>query len=406
MKKTRLLFFVRRVGPYHDARFEAAGSGLDLVVVETRPGSTEYPWTTAAGASRYQLAAFRPASIPEQGWRGAELESEVERMLQTHRPEVVASAGWADPEYHVLLQRCHALGTPAIVMSDSTFEDEPRRWWKEWIKASLVRSYAAAVVAGARSRDYLVRLGFPAPAIFQPWDVVDNRHFADGANRERERDRSPSADGATRPQRFLCVARFIPKKNLEGLVRAYAAYVAEFGAEAWDLVLSGSGPLEAALRAQVSAAGLASRVGFAGFRQYPDLPEAYAAASALVLPSWSDQWGLVVNEAMAAGLPVVVSGRCGCVVDLVRDGVNGLVFDPSDPAALKSALVSMTRLEPAQRLEMGRRAREIIAIYSPESFGAALAEAASCALRRRDRRTSQWSRAVVGLLATRRGSVQ
>ncbi len=398
MKTMRLMFLVRRVGPYHDARFEAAGRELDLVVVETRPGSTEYPWTTDVGARGYRMDFLRQAPVPETGLRGAELESEIMRILQTHRPEVVATAGWADPEYHVLLRHCHVLGVPAVVMSDSTRQDEPRRWWKEWIKGSLIRNYAAAVVAGSRSRDYLQRLGFPPRAIFDPWDVVDNGYFAAATDAWRLR----TGRSATATRRFLCVARFIPKKNLEHLLSSYAAYAAESGADAWNLVLSGSGPLESQLRAQVVGAGLKERVEFAGFRQYPDLPECYARAGALVLPSWSDQWGLVVNEAMAASLPVLVSSHCGCAPDLVRDGGNGYVFDPHDPHALKDCLVKIAKLSGAERQAMGAVSREIIASYSPESFAQGLRKAAACALGAGEKKPPQFGRMLVRLLAARR----
>ena len=381
MNPPRVLFFVRRVGPYHDARFNAAGRRLDLRVVETRPDSTEYPWTTAAGARHYQLDSFRPAQEPEAGLRGEALAAEVARALQTHRPDVVACAGWADREYHALLRRCLPLAIPAVAMSDSTVEDEPRRWWHEQIKGSYVKYFAAAMVAGARSQQYLLRLGFPAAAIFR----ASQDHATDG--------------GGEIPRRFLCVARFIPKKNLAGLLAAYASYVDGAGAEAWDLVLSGSGPLEASLRAQVAALGLSARVTFAGFLQYADLPAAYARAGALVLPSWSDQWGLVVNEAMAAGLPVIVSHGCGCTPELVRAGENGLTFDPGAPAALTACLRQLAQLDATQWRAMGRRSREIIGAYSPESYAVGFTEAVAYATARRRGASPRLSRVVVRLLA-------
>ena len=396
MSPIRILFLVRRVGPYHAARFEAAGRILDLVVIETRPGSSEYPWSTKTAARNYHLTSFRPAPEPEAGWRGVALRDEVNCMLRAYRPDVVATSGWADPEYHATLRYCAAHEIPAIVMSDSTWQDEPRRWWKELIKRSLLGNYAAAIVAGTRSRDYLQGLGFPAAAIYQPLDVVDNRYFAEGADFAR----ATAAPGV--PRRFLCVARFIPKKNLAHLLAAYAAYVTAAGSSAWDLVLSGSGPLEPELRAQVVAAGLGDRVEFAGFVQYPQLPECYARAGALILPSLSDQWGLVVNEAMAAGLPVLVSRHCGCAPDLVRDGENGWTFDSHDQAALQAGLQRMTELSAAEWGAMSRAARAAITAYSPESFAQALAHAAARATACGPERGPSLARLLVRVLAVRR----
>ncbi len=399
--KNRLIFFVRRIGPYHDARFEALGRQRDLVVVETRPASVEYPWATKPAARHYRTVTLSSAAVPETGLRGTTLSREIDRVLQEHRPAAIACSGWADQEYHAALTWCQPRGIPAVVMSDSTFDDEVRRWWREIAKGSIVRGYAAAVAAGARSRDYLFRLGFHSRQVFQPLDVVDNSYFAAGADRVR----AETGAGRTQvPRRFLCVARFIPKKNLARLIIAYAGYVTQAGNSAWELVLSGAGLLDHDLRSQVEQLGLAGRVKFAGFLQYPDLPAAYARAGALVLPSLSDQWGLVVNEAMAAGLPVIVSERCGCVPELVRPGENGWTFSPGDVHGLQACLRRMAELDLTRWLGMGRASREIIAAYSPESFARAVAAAVDHARSARAPVYSPFSRLLVQLVARRQPS--
>jgi glycosyltransferase involved in cell wall biosynthesis len=153
------------------------------------------------------------------------------------------------------------------------------------------------------------------------------------------------------------------------------------------------------VRAQVAASGLSGRIEFAGFRQYPDLPECYARAGALVLPSWSDQWGLVVNEAMATGLPVLVSRHCGCAPDLVQEGRNGFAFDPHNLDELKNCLTRIAKMGTADWQAMGRASREIIAAYSPESFAQALGNAATCALAPRRQKARKLGRMLVNLLA-------
>jgi hypothetical protein len=94
----RLLFLVRRVGPYHDARFEAAGSLLDLTAVETRPVTTEYPWTTEASARNYKLDSLGKSEDPDVGLRGEGLRAAMGRVFEAAKPDVVACTGWADPE--------------------------------------------------------------------------------------------------------------------------------------------------------------------------------------------------------------------------------------------------------------------------------------------------------------------
>src|SRR5205807_667519 len=115
-----------------------------------------------------------------------------------------------------------------------------------------------------------------------------------------------------------------------------------------------------------------------GFKSYQDLPTYYGLAGAFVLPSESEQWGLVVNEAMAAGVPVIVSDRCGSAPELVQDGWNGFTFPVGDSKRLADLLLRVARQ--CDVPEMGRRARERIAAWSPERFAAGLSSAVAAAL--------------------------
>ncbi|MDX1548697.1 MAG: glycosyltransferase, partial [Rhodothermales bacterium] len=124
------------------------------------------------------------------------------------------------------------------------------------------------------------------------------------------------------------------------------------------------------------------------------LPVYYGRAGGFVHPAHNDQWGLVVNEAMAAGLPVLVSTRAGCAQDLVHDGENGFRFDPADPAALARLLARLAAPE-TDRAAMGRRSREIIARWSPERFAEGLHRAAEAG---RDRARRGLHPAVAALL--------
>src|SRR5262249_38238680 len=162
--------------------------------------------------------------------------------------------------------------------------------------------------------------------IFLGYDAVDNEHFKKGAEKSRNQ---PTNNEPKLPQRFfLASARFVREKNLAGLINAFARYrelartaTVDGGprtvdCKPWDLVLLGDGPLRAELEAQLSALGLQEFVSMPGFKQYDELPPYYGKASAFVHASTIEPWGLVVNEGMASGLPVLVSNRCGCAQDL------------------------------------------------------------------------------------------
>jgi len=383
-----LAFLVQRVGPYHHARLRAlaAEGSLSVFAVEFRSEDRVYAWDpvgVAGGYGRLQASNAR----------------ELSRALNGIRPDAVVCVGYSDPEIHQAVAWSLRRGLPLVTCSDSTYDDEARTGLKEAFKRLVVSAFDAALVAGSRAHDYLGTLGLDGDRLFQPWDVVDNAHFELGSDAARRSPAEARARLKLPEQYFLCVSRFVPKKNLGRLVEAYARYAAGAGNSPWSLVLSGTGPMEADLRAQ--AAGLGALVCFPGFLQYNDLPACYGLAGALILPSVSDQWGLVVNEAMAAGLPVLVSSRCGCAPDLVRDGVNGFAFEPGDAAAIGDLLTRIAGMSPEERASMGARSREIVAAFTPQAFAAGMKAAVGCALARRRGRRRLLTRAVVRALAAR-----
>ncbi len=199
---------------------------------------------------------------------------------------------------------------------------------------------------------------------------------------------------------FLASARFIEKKNLPRLLQAYARYRALAGnaemrksesgcpstlnpqpsTALWDLVLLGDGPLRSAICDLRSALGLEACVHLPGFKQYDELPEYYARAGVFLHASTTEQWGLVVNEAMASGLPVLVSNRCGCAQDLVKENVNGFTFDPYNTEQMAELMVRVSD-SGFPLADFGAASARIISEWGPERFAAGLKDAVDCALK-------------------------
>lgn len=394
--KASVLVALHRIGPYHHARLHAASQGLVLEALETRPQSSEYPWAFSAaaemarfGISAYSIHWLQGATDPERDQPLTELDRQLSALLDERRPDVVVSVGWADRAYQRLLLACHHRHIPLVIVSDSREHDGPRSAAKEWIKRSLLRAYSAALVAGSESRAYLKGLDFPSEAIFQPWDVVDNDLLQTmAATVQPERGARPH---------FLCVGRFVVKKNHSGLVAAYGRYQAQAGS--WGLRLIGTGPLEAVIRTAIAALPDPSKVRLDPFLQLEDLAIAYGQASAFVLASSTDQWGLVVNEAMAAGLPCIVSRACGCAADLIEHGFTGWSFAPNDLAALTALLHSAEQQGPIERQGMAAAARERLNHYTPAEFAAGLRQAVKWA--RAQPRHSRRSAIIADLLSRR-----
>jgi len=211
----------------------------------------------------------------------------------------------------------------------------------------------------------------PRERIALGYDVVDNDYFTRGADAIRTDPTARQRLGLPENY-FLASARFVPKKNLLGLVDAFALYRKRGGN--WNLVIVGDGLLRPELESRVDHFGIHEFVHLAGFRQYDELPAYYGLASAFVLPSTIEQWGLVVNEAMAAGLPVIVSDVCGCAPDLVVDGETGFVVPPIADS-IAEALVKLAG-DPDRALEMGRRGRERIGAWGLDRFAGGLWHAA------------------------------
>ncbi len=372
-----LTILFHRLGPYHLARLGSAAQQGDLTAVELSGRDSTYAWDVAeTGAGLRRLTVMPDADVDEQPV--AAYRARLESLLDESRAEVVAIAGWSAPWALAALAWCRRAGVPAVLMSDSSAEDAPRTPLKEAIKRRVVGLYQAALVAGTRHQDYVTSLGMPPDRVFLGYDVVDNDHFSAGADRARQ-DAVEVRRRLGLPERyFLASARFIPKKNLSRLLAAYARYRDDAGDQAWHLVLLGDGPLRAELEAEITRLGIAGHVLLPGFLQYRELPAYYGLAGAFVHASTVEQWGLVVNEAMAAGLPVLLSERCGCAPDLLQPGVNGYTFDPCDTHALAQRMAQLAAAE-GDRDAMAAASRRIIGRWTPEVFADGLWRAAAAA---------------------------
>lgn len=337
-----------------------------------------YQWDVEVCASNYyRVTLFGDAHY--QDLSEEQISTAVIRELSVLRPVCVVVSGWASAEALGALRWCARKEAPAVLMSASTAHDYRRPCWKEFVKRRIVARFGAALVGGTPQKEYLVNLGMSPHKVFKGYNAVDNAYFAERAQRMRDgSDRSGRAPGLPR-NFFLFAGRLIPVKNLPKLLQAYAAYRLAVGRDPWSLVICGSGGLEKQLKSLAGDLELRD-VLWPGFVQKQHLAEYYGCASALILPSIKDTWGLVVNEAMASGLPVLVSARAGCRYDLVRDGVNGWVFDPYDVQDIMRKMLAMSKLGQDRRLAMGRASRQIISTWGPERFALGLVQAVEAAV--------------------------
>jgi 1,2-diacylglycerol 3-alpha-glucosyltransferase len=363
---------------YHLARFRALGEhpafGGATVGIEMVGGTGVHTGFRFRDADRDRLPITTLA--PEVDWDDISqwrLATLLWKRLNQERPSVVLVPGY----YTLPALAAGVWGrlrrARTVLMSESTEADHPRHALRELVKRALIHGlFDYAIVGGTRHREYLQRLGFRGARIASRYDVVDNAFFRDGVRAIRSSTPPPPMAGLA--PYFLYFGRLAPEKNLDLLLRAFADYVARGGE--WKLVLAGDGSARRVLVAQSESLNLASRVLFAGHQTTKQLLEYYACAAAFVLPSLREPWGLVVNEAMAAGLPVIVSDACGAAADMVESGQNGFTFDPASQSELTARLLAISGLDDEARGAMARRSLEIVDDYSPTHWATEVARIA------------------------------
>jgi len=375
---------------------------MDVLAVETAATSGQYGWNTPdipAGLERAILFDDE-ANISRVG-----LAAAIDRRLAPFSPDAIATPGWSTATSLAIAGWAAARGVPVIAMSESNVWDFGRNPAREFLKRRIAEYFTAALCTSDGQAEYLHMLGLAPGAVFRGYNAVDNGYFARESARAKGApmpagDHGPLGEAA-RGRYFLASCRFVEKKNLARMLEAYARFREgrDDDPADWPLVLLGDGELRPALVAQRTALGLSTHIHMPGFRQYDELPAYYGSAGCFVHASTTEQWGLVVNEAMAAGLPVIVSDRCGCAPVLVREGINGYSFAPEDIDALAGAMRAIASM--ADDTAMRDASRALVADWGPDRFGQGMADAVRYCTATRPARPSPVARAAMRLAGAR-----
>jgi glycosyltransferase involved in cell wall biosynthesis len=367
-----------RLGPYHLARLRGAAAAVAATDSEARVFGLEvagsdsiYDWDPVAGDASFERVTLFPdrdyESLSEREISGA-----VRAALDRICPDAIAVNGWAAREAQAAMDwRRRQTGTCVVLMSETKRDDAPRAWWKELVKSRIVRRADAALVGGRAQAAYLRRLGFPNRRIFIGYDAVDNDYFRKGADAAKAQAAKLRSERGLPERFYFACTRFIERKNIDGLLHAYAGYRSACNHTPWGLVIAGGGEEKANLIDLQTRLGLEGVV-WPGFVQYGELPIYYGLASAFVHPAKSEPWGLVTNEAAASGLPLLLSRTVGAGLELLSPGDNGFDFDPLRTEDMRSALLRLSQSPDATLERMGRRSSEIVRDWGPERFGTQL----------------------------------
>jgi glycosyltransferase involved in cell wall biosynthesis len=280
--------------------------------------------------------------------------------LLTHPGDVVVLPGYERIEYWVLLGFCVLMRRRRLVFVDSTGYDRPKNRWKEAAKRMFFARCDGFLCYGTRSREYLLSYAVPSARIYPGCQATALAHGYDAADVQRMYD--GAVVEATHAPRYIYVGRLAAEKGLYDLLAAFKTVHARQPAARLDLV--GAGPLRDGLETYIAELGLDGAVTLLGTRDISEFAPLFVRSTALVLPSYSEPWGYVVNESLSYGCPVVASDRCGCVPELVVDGVTGFAFSAGNTEALSAAMLAVARLS-ENRAATARQCLKLMSDFTP-----------------------------------------
>ena len=299
--------------------------------------------------------------------------------LEESRPDVVVVSGWSTFAAQSAIAWCRARGVPYVLVVES-HDEGPRPGWRRTVKDTVVprvvSNASGVLVTGTLARDSMVARGAPPGRVRVFANTIDVDEFGRravelGARRVELRAALGAGDDDVV---VLSVARLAPEKGLDVLVRA----VAEAGDPRLVPVVAGGGPERAGLEELARSLGVQLRL--LGDVEWERIVELYVAADVFALLSEREPWAVVVNEAAACGLPLVLSDRVGAAHDLLHDGENGTLVSAGDAATAARALRALAA-DPELRRSQGARSRELASDWgygpSVEGFVAAVREAAA-----------------------------
>lgn len=274
------------------------------------------------------------------------LTPSLEDRIRSFSPDWILMSGWAHPHFMRIARKMRRRGAYVIAAMDNQWRGTIRQYLgilsTPWFLKPAIDTF---LVAGDRQAQFARRLGYEQ--VFHGCYAAEVEKFA---------TRLPVS---SRPRAFLYVGRLIPVKNLPRLVEAYRLY-RERVADPWALIVVGKGPLASVFTG-------VEGVEMLGFVQPSLLPEVMWRARCFVLPSVFEPWGVVIQEAAAAGLPIIASHECGAVTALIRDGVNGFIVTP-EVESITAAMLRVAETGDDELRSMSQASMALASLWTPRKL--------------------------------------
>jgi glycosyltransferase involved in cell wall biosynthesis len=305
---------------------------IELYIVY-QPADTDAPY------DNLDVSFFRRVIAYRNG-----MEAEIEAYCQELQPNTIFMASWNYPLYMKISRASRTHGTYVVSVFDRQWLSTVKQWLGVLTAALYLKpSIDNFFVAGDRQAAFAHKLGYSNP--YQGYYCANTPRFA------------PVSEQPSR--NFIFVGRLVPVKGVDNLLAAYAQYRSTTP-NPWNLLLCGRGELEVSCRNQPGVQVL-------GFMQPDELPAQLANASCLVLPSFFEPWGLVVHEAVTAGLAVIASHHVGAITYFVRDGQNGYIINPDTPSLLR-AMRLVSEAEDSRLAAMRQTSLELAQLWTVDKW--------------------------------------
>jgi len=366
--KRRLVIITEIISPYRIPLFNglARDPSVDLHVIflaETDPGLRQ--WKVYKEEIRFSYQVL-PSWRKQIAAYNVLLNFGMAGALRRARPDFVLCGGYSYLAAWQALFWARASSVPFFLWSESNRQDiRGGLSFVEFLKRTFLDECSGFVVPGRSAAQYLLDHGIKERNIFTAVNAVDNDFFSCVAARARG-NAAEQRNKIGLPDRYLLFSgRLVRQKGVFELLAAYAKLESGLRQQI-GLVFVGDGSCRSLLeeRSQLISPGV---VKFAGFVQREELPIYYALAEMLILPTYTDTWGLVVNEAMVCGLPIIVSQAAGCAADLVTEGWNGYIVDPTNVGTL-SDVIRRLATQPELQASMSMNSLKRIQRYSPDEW--------------------------------------
>ena len=334
-----------RIGDYHSARFLAlekiVGHGK-IFISDLGGADSLYKWNNPLSGHENYIPLSEKSVEKRAFWQ--RLFNFVS-LIKKKNIKIVGLAGYGRTEYLAFLVVSKFLGVNVVLFAESWYGENKL---VNKIKSVFLKSFCDGfLVSGNRAKSHFENnLQIDSGKIEIGYSVVDNQHFKNQMDVEKENI-------------LLCVARFSPEKNLKKLISAFKNSQLS---QSWKLQIVGGGPLKNELEKEI---GGRTNIILSDWLSYQALPLLYAHARFFILPSSFEPWGLVVNEAMAAGLPVALSDQCGCADDFAEPG-SPFLFDASDEKSIAIVLNKISKLSPLEIKELGKKSQLKVENFSPQ----------------------------------------